>query len=96
MGRIVVPDDEEDRRLTDAALDDPDNPPLTDHDFARMRSGADGSLSAPLDYARLVLSALAEDLGAVRPGKRAEVAPVLEHVRAALAAIDDDKAHAAE
>lgn len=96
MARIVVPDDEEDRRLTDAALDDPDNPPLTDHDFARMRRHADGSLSRPLDYARLVLAALAEDLAAVHAGQRAAVAPVLTHVRAALAAIDDDKAHAAE
>ncbi len=29
--------DEEDRRITEAALSDPDNPPLTDEDFARMR-----------------------------------------------------------
>jgi hypothetical protein len=96
MPKIAIPDEEEDRRLTDAALDDPDNPPLTDHDFARMRWHADGRLASPLAYARLMLEPLAEDLANVRPEQRARVSAVLNHVRKALAAIDAEQAHAAE
>lgn len=34
---IYIPTPEEDAEITAAALSDPDNPPLTDEDFARMR-----------------------------------------------------------
>jgi len=35
--RLRMPTDEEDAAITAAALSDPDNPPLTEDDFARMR-----------------------------------------------------------
>ena len=35
--RIRVPTPEEDRRITAAALSDPDNPPLTERELASMR-----------------------------------------------------------
>ena len=35
--QIYIPTPEEDAEITAAALSDPDNPPLTDQDFARMR-----------------------------------------------------------
>ena len=34
---VILPTPEEDAAITAAALDDPDNPPLTDEDLARMR-----------------------------------------------------------
>ncbi|MFZ1989345.1 MAG: BrnA antitoxin family protein [Alphaproteobacteria bacterium] len=35
--RFPEPTEEEDKKLVTAALSDPDNPPLTDEDFKRMR-----------------------------------------------------------
>lgn len=34
---IIMPTDEEDREITEAAQADPDSPPLTDEDLAAMR-----------------------------------------------------------
>ena len=38
--KIIMPTDEEDRQITLAALSDPDNPPMTDEDFAYMEKHA--------------------------------------------------------
>jgi hypothetical protein len=35
--KIIMPTDEEDRAITLAALSDPDNQPLTDEDFAKIK-----------------------------------------------------------
>lgn len=41
-GKVVeVPTPEEDAAITAAALDDPDNPPWTDEDFAKARPVCD-------------------------------------------------------
>lgn len=39
--RVVMPTDEEDAAITAAAESDPDNPPLTDEQLARMRPFAE-------------------------------------------------------
>jgi hypothetical protein len=96
MAKLTWPEDDEDRRLTEAALDDPDNPLLTAYDFANMRHYKDGTLARPLDFARLHLERLEESLGNVRPEHRKDVAAVLIHIRRAIAAADEAGAHAAE
>ena len=35
--KIIMPTDEEDRQITLAALSDPDCPPMTDEDFAKIK-----------------------------------------------------------
>lgn len=36
--KVLIPTPEEDAKITAAALSDPDNPPITDEEFAQMRS----------------------------------------------------------
>jgi len=49
--KIRMPSDEEDAALHAAALSDPDNPPLTEEDFARMRPARE--ILSPAQYANL-------------------------------------------
>lgn len=45
--RVVMPTEEEDAAITAAAEGDPDHPPLTEEQLARMRPFAEAALSFP-------------------------------------------------
>jgi len=49
--RLLMPTDEEDAAITAAALSDPDNPPLTDEELARMRPARE--FFSPEEFAAL-------------------------------------------
>lgn len=93
MGKIVMPTLEEDAAITAAAETDPDNPPLTDEELARMRRGSPAAW-ANLRAAALLRDAIADLERGVGDDHRAEAGIV--KLRAALAELEYDPAHAAE
>lgn len=50
--KITIPTDDEDAAITSAALADPDNPPLTDEEFAKMRPAAETAPEIVAAYRR--------------------------------------------
>jgi hypothetical protein len=93
MGRILMPTLEEDAAITAAAETDPDNPPLTDEELAWMRRGSPAD-STNLGAAALLRDAIADLERSVGDDERAEAGIV--KLRAALAELESDAAHAAE
>jgi hypothetical protein len=93
MGKIRMPTPEEDAAITAAAESDPDNPPLTDADLARMRRGSP-SVWANVRAAELLRDAIADLERGFGGDARAEKG--MAKLRHALAELESDPAHAAE